>query len=76
MLILTRAAVNPVLSRLPLTCPILTVEMEQLVDGGEYQTVKPPVIIQVTVSYICGHTPWLQSRLVTESSTFTIRNKL
>ena len=57
LLILTRAAVNPVLSTLPLTCPIFTVKMRLLVNGGEYQTVKTPVIIRVTVSYICGHTP-------------------
>ena len=47
LLILTRAAVNPVLPTL-LTCPELTVAMGLLSDGGEYQCAKLPVIVQVT----------------------------
>ena len=45
-------------------------------DDGEYQVVLMPFVVQVTVPCVCGYTPWLQSRLVTEASIFTIRNKL
>ena len=56
LLILTRATVKPVLSTL-LTCPELTVAMGLLSDGGEYQAARLPVIVQMTASYVCGHTP-------------------
>ena len=55
--LLTRAAVNPVLSIL-LTCPeIVTVAMGVLSDGGEYQAATLPVIVQVSAPCVCGHTP-------------------
>ena len=47
--------------------------MGLLSDGGEYQYAPLPVIIQVTVPCVCGHTPWLQSRLVTEASVVLYR---
>ena len=74
LLTLTRAAVNPVLPTL-LTCPVF-VTVAIWYDGGEYQSALLPVIVQVTSPCVCGHTPWLQSILVTWASTFTIRNKL
>ena len=55
-LLLTKAAVNPVLSIL-LTNPELTVAMGVLSDGGEYQAATLPVIVQVTAPCVCGHTP-------------------
>ena len=54
--LLTRAAVNPVLSTL-LTCPELTVAMGLLSDGGEDQDATLPVIVQVSAPCVCGHTP-------------------
>ena len=42
-------------------------------DGGEYQPATLPVIVQVTAPCVCGHTPSLQSRLVTEASVLTIK---
>ena len=74
LLTLTRAATNPVPPTL-LTCPELTVAMGRLSgsDGGEYQVATLPVIVQVIAPCVCGHTPWLQYRLVTEASMFTIR---
>ena len=50
--------------------------MGLLFDGGEYQAADLLVILQVTTPCVCGHTPWLQSRLVTKASIFTIKNKL
>ena len=76
LLILTRDAINPVLPKL-LTCPVsVTVAMGLIFDGGEYQCAGLSVVVQVTAPCACGHTPWLQSRLITEASMFTIRNKL
>ena len=71
LLTLTRAAINSVL--LLTTSPELTVAMRVLSDGGEYQAAWPPVIVQVSAPCVCGHTPWLQSRLVTVASMFTVR---
>ena len=50
--------------------------MGLLSDGGEYQAATLPVIaiLQVISPCVCEHTPWLQSRLVTEASMFTIRS--
>ena len=70
--LLTRAAVNPILSTL-LTNPEVTVAMALSSDEGEYHVATLPVIVQVSTPCVCGHTPWLQSRLVTEASMFTIR---
>ena len=56
LLIITRTPVKSVLATL-LTCPELTVAMGVLSDGGEYQPARLPVIVQVTTSYVCGHTP-------------------
>ena len=75
LLILTIAAVNPVLATL-LTCWERIVAMGLLFDGGEYQYPKAPVIVQMISPCVCGHTPWLQSKFITEGSMFTIRNKL
>ena len=47
--------------------------MSVLSDGGEYQCTKLPFIVQVTVPCVCGHTPWLQSKLVTEAFKTTIK---
>ena len=57
-LLLTSAAVNPVLPKF-LTIPeIVTVAIGLLSDGGEYQTPPLlPVIVQVTAPCVCGHTP-------------------
>ena len=71
LLTLTRAAVNSVL--LLTTSPELTVAIGVLSDGGEYQIAWPSVIVQLTAPCVCGHTPWLQSRLVTVASMFTVR---
>ena len=49
-LLLTKAAVNPVLSIL-LTNPELTVVMGVLSDGGEYQAATLPVIIIILHDY-------------------------
>ena len=46
--------------------------MEVLSDGGEYQAATLPVIVLATAPCVCGHTPWLQSKLVTEASMFFI----
>ena len=54
LLMVTRAAVNPVLST-GLTCLELTVATE--LDGGEYQPATLPVIVQVIALCVCGHTP-------------------
>ena len=75
LLLLTRAAVNPVLGLFK-TCPERIIAMEILSDGGEYQYARLPVIVQVSAPCVCGHTPWLQSRLITEAFMFTIKNKL
>ena len=56
LLILTRAAVNPVLATLPMFL-VLTVAMRALSDGGECQVAKLPFIVQVTAPCVCGHTP-------------------
>ena len=56
LLILTRAAGNPVLATLP-TFLILTVATILLSDGGEFQVAKLPVIVQVTAPCVCGHIP-------------------
>ena len=64
---------NPVLATLP-TFLVLTVAMILLSDGGECQVAKLPVIVQVTAPCVCGHTPWLQSRLVTEASMLPVIN--
>ena len=74
LLKLTRAAINSVLSTLP-TSLVLTVAMGVLYNG-EYQAATLPVIVQVTAPCVCGHTPRLQFKFVTEASMFTIRNKL
>ena len=52
---------------------IVAVAMRLQSDGGEYQSARLPVIVQVTAPCVCGHSPWLQSRLVTEASMFNIR---
>ena len=55
--LLTRAALKPVLSTL-LTCPeIVAVAMGVLSDGGEYQAATLFVIVQVSAPCVCGHTP-------------------
>ena len=70
--LLTRAAVNPALPTL-LTCPeIVTVAMGVLSDGGKYQDATLPVIVQVSAPCVCGHTPLLHSRLVTEASVLPV----
>ena len=38
----------------------------------EYQAATLPVIVQVIAPCVCGHTSWLQSKLVTEASMFSI----
>ena len=43
------------------------------IDGGEYHSALTPVIVQGIAPCVCGHTPWLQSTLVTEASIFTIK---
>ena len=54
--LLTRAAVNSVLSK-SVTFPELTIAMGVLSDGGEYQAATLPVIAQLTAPCVCGHTP-------------------
>ena len=54
LLILTRAAVNPLIAPL-LTYPEPTLVMRS--DVGEYQTATLPFIVQVTAPCVCGHTP-------------------
>ena len=54
-LLLTRAAVNPVLPTL-LTSSDCTVAIGSLPDGGEYQYATVPFIVQVTAPCVCGHT--------------------
>ena len=54
-LLLTRAAVNPVLATL-VTFPELTIAMGGLSDEGEYQAVTRPVIVQVSA-------PWTYSMI-------------
>ena len=57
LLMLTRAAVNPVLGPLKICPKELTVAMGVLSDGGEYQCAKLPFILQVSAPCVCGHTP-------------------
>ena len=58
-----------------MSCPeIFTLAMGLLSDGGEYQCTKLPVIVQMTAPCVCGHTPWLQSRLVTKASMLPVIN--
>ena len=71
--LLTRAAVNPVLSILLTSPEVVTVAIGLLCDGGEYQAATLPVIVQVSAPCDCGHTPWLQFSFVTEASMFTIK---
>ena len=56
-LLLTKAAVNPVLPKLLTSPEVVTVAMRLLYDGGEYQAATLPVIVQVTAPCVCGHTP-------------------
>ena len=56
LLILTRAAVNPVLGILS-TFLVLTVATILLSDGGECQVATLPFIAQVTAPCVCRHTP-------------------
>ena len=46
--------------------------MGVLCDGGKYQAATLSVIVLVTAPCVCGHAPWLLSRLVTEASMFFI----
>ena len=55
-LLLTRAAVNPILATL-VTFPELTIAMGGSSDEGEYQVATLPVIVQLTAPCVCGHTP-------------------
>ena len=69
LLILTRAAVNPVLATLLTRPGVVTVVMWLLLSDRENQAAKLPIIVQVTAHCVCGHILWLQSRLVIEAST-------
>ena len=57
LLILTIAAVNPVLLTLLTGPEILTLAMGLLSDGLEYRCTNLLVIVQVTAPCVCGHTP-------------------
>ena len=57
LLILTKAAVNPVLATLLTSPEVVTVAMRLRSDGGEYQVTTLPVIVQVTAPCVRGHTP-------------------
>ena len=55
--LLTKAAVNPVLSTLLTSLEVVTIAMGLLSDGGVYQAATIPVIVQVSAPCVCGHTP-------------------
>ena len=48
--------------------------MGLLSDGGEYQCTKRPFIVQVSAPCACGHTPWLQSKLVAKAFVLPVIN--